>query len=242
MTSLLKNLRWQTSEFFFRPASPRPLSAVRIGLSFILIVQGFFIAPVLLELYGRQGYMQGELIDYLMAPFGHALPSLNWLSEHLFGFFISPDLWLTSAFHVYMTALVFLLFGYFTRTAAVFAVLTHWLLMGAGFWSSYGADRFAQIALFYFIWMPVGALWSFDEKSQAAPSERDPWPLARVSLRIFQIHLCLVYLSTAIAKARGHQWWDGEAIWYAVMSYGTPVWQTLGHSIAQSAPWIFKVL
>jgi hypothetical protein len=31
------------------------------------------------------------------------------------------------------------------------------------------------------------------------------------------MHLCVIYFSSGIAKARGGQWWNGEAIWRAVM-------------------------
>jgi hypothetical protein len=34
---------------------------------------------------------------------------------------------------------------------------------------------------------------------------------------VLQVHLCLVYLSTGLWKATGDQWWNGEAIWRAVV-------------------------
>jgi hypothetical protein len=34
---------------------------------------------------------------------------------------------------------------------------------------------------------------------------------------VLQLHLCVVYLSSGLEKASGRQWWDGEAVWRALM-------------------------
>jgi hypothetical protein len=44
----------------------------------------------------------------------------------------------------------------------------------------------------------------------------EPTSLARLGLRVLQLHLCIVYLSSGIEKATGEQWWNGEAIWRSV--------------------------
>ncbi len=98
---------------------------------------------------------------------------------------------------------------------AIGAWLLHLTLMNTGFFSTYGVDLFVHIALFYGAWMPVGACLSLDRR--AGRTSAAPSPLARLSLRILQLHLCIVYLTAGLSKARGLQWRNEEAIWQSVM-------------------------
>jgi len=38
-----------------------------------------------------------------------------------------------------------------------------------------------------------------------------------LSVRILQLHLCIVYIASGAEKAMGAQWWNGEAIWQTLM-------------------------
>jgi hypothetical protein len=40
-----------------------------------------------------------------------------------------------------------------------------------------------------------------------------------VSLRLMQIHLCIIYFFGGLGKLRGEMWWDGSALWFAAASY-----------------------
>ena len=67
------------------------------------------------------------------------------------------------------------------------------------FTRSCNADDFAHIGLFYCVWMPVGYAWSLDQRHGAVSDEATP--LCRLSLRVLQVHLCIVYVSSGIEKA-----------------------------------------
>src|SRR5262249_39233752 len=105
--------------------------------------------------------------------------------------------------------------GWRTRAAAALAWLTHTMLKTSGNANIYGVDEFAHIALFYCIWMPVGHALSLD--LLAGRVSGAPTPGARLGVRVLQLHLCVVYVSSGIHKALGEQWWDGEAFWRSVM-------------------------
>jgi hypothetical protein len=64
--------------------------------------------------------------------------------------------------------------------------------------------------------MPVGASFSVDGWLRGAPAP--PTAGTRLSMRAFQLHLCIIYLNSGVAKIRGEQWWNGEAIWRALMN------------------------
>src|SRR5262249_26718659 len=143
------------------------------------------------------------------------IPNMHFLAYLLGPLGLSPDATVRLVFFTYVGSLVLLLLGLQTRPAAVVAWLTQMALKTTGDYAIYGVDEFAHIALFYCVWMPVGYAWSLDRQNGKVKGE--PTPLARLALRILQLHLCIVYFSSGIEKATGEQWWNGEAIWRSVM-------------------------
>src|SRR5207248_2278213 len=103
---------------------------------------------------------------------------------------------------------------YRTRFASIAAWLTHTLFMFQQT-TSYGVDCFAQIFLFYLVWMPAGAAFSLDRL--AGRVSGDPSIAARISIRVLQLHLCVAYFFSGFEKAMGEQWWNGDAIWRSLM-------------------------
>jgi hypothetical protein len=103
--------------------------------------------------------------------------------------------------------------------------------------SIYGVDTFAHIGLFFCIWMPVGAALSWDRLSGrvsgAASAE------ARLSLRLLQVYLCIIYLASGLEKAVGEQWWNGEAMWRSLMRLDLGQFESAW--LAQ-VPWLARVL
>jgi hypothetical protein len=161
-------------------------------------------------LFGPRGVVQWSLSEAMTAP---GMPRTRWLVELLAPFDISETNVVRSLFFLYIAGLSALLFGWFTRVAAVVAWLTHLMVMMSERTALYGVDDFANIMLFYAIWMPVGAYWSLDAlagRVSSAPSLE-----ARVGLRVLQLHLCAVYFTSGVEKALQppYQWWDGEVIW-----------------------------
>ncbi len=198
--------------FVSEPASPRPLAVLRIALAGVLLLQAFALAGNLLDLYGTRGILQRPIVA-AMIPDG--VPSINWAIDLLEPLGIDADTSVRLVFLVYVGSLACLLLGWRTPFAALAAWLTHLSMKVSGSASIYGVDLFANIALFYCVWMPVGHFWSVDRLAGRVSGE--PSALARLGLRVLQIHLCIVYGTSGIEKASGEQWWNGEAIWRAVL-------------------------
>jgi hypothetical protein len=194
------------------PASARPLAVFRIGLAAVLLVQALLFAGNLLELYGSRGIVQWSVLDPGTPDY---LPRIGWVADALAPLGVSEARSVQLVFLTYVTSLACLLFGWRTRAAAVVAWLTHLMMNLSGRASIYGVDQFAHIGLFYCVWMPVGHALSADV--QAGRVRGGPSAAARLALRVLQIHLSIVYLSSGVEKATGIQWWNGEAIWRAVM-------------------------
>jgi hypothetical protein len=198
--------------FASAPASPRPLAFLRMGVTGVLLVQAFMIAPDVTELYGPRGVVQWAVSDSWIAA---GAPRLRWFTLALAPFDVAPATVVRGVFVVYAISLACLFAGWRTRAAAVLAWLTHLSFKESGAASIYGVDHFANIALFYMVWMPVGDYASLDV--QAGRRRATPSAAARLSLRVLQLHLCIVYLSSGLEKAVGLDWWTGDVMWYSLM-------------------------
>jgi len=79
----------------------------------------------------------------------------------------------------------------------------------------YGADFFASMALFYCIIFPKG---KFSIDYYIRKFEINQISL-RWSLRMLQVHLCIIYTFSGIDKGLGINWYNGESIWRAVSAH-----------------------
>ena len=192
----------------------RPLAALRIGVAAVLLAQAFAFAPSLFLFFGEHGIVQAPIASVLVPS---ALPRVTWLVK-LLAPYLDERTILLGCFTLYVGALHLLLAGCQTRAAAIVAWLLHLSLKTTGTASAYGVFEFATISLFYCSVFPVGAAMSIDALSTDATSpQHDVSFRAKLGLRVVQVHLCIVYLSSGIEKIRGEQWRNGEAIWRAVM-------------------------
>jgi hypothetical protein len=211
--AVLRRAKAAIRAFVLEPASARPLAVMRIGIAAALIGEAAVVASHLHDYYGPLGLVQPPVTDAL----AHwSLPSLPALARALSFTGLTESGAVQAAFAVYVLALHLLLLGCRTRAAAVVSWLLFLAFKKAGSAAAYGGLEFAQIALFYCVVLPVGDALSID----AFRRPRPPSVGARIGLRLLQLHLCVVYLSSGIEKARGDQWWTGEAIWRALMRPG----------------------
>jgi len=194
--------------FFLEPGSPAPLAALRIGLSLTLLLQAAYLSFHLNELYGS-GALLEKRTAAVASDWGLDVSSWN----HLFSLVGVPEASsLILLCLLYVGALLALLVGWNTRVSAIFAWFFHLILMDDQM-AIYGTDFLSHSVLFFLLWMPSGEVWSVDARRQVGgPS----WQ-ARLSLRAFQIYLCIVYLASGLEKINGTQWWSGEAIWRSLM-------------------------
>ncbi len=223
-------------DFVSAPALAKPLAALRIGLATVLLLQALAIAASVVDLFGPNvGVMQWTLNETMLIP---GMPRIRWLVELAAPLGIGEVLCVRLLFMVYVAGLSALALGWHTRLAAVIAWASHLTLMMSERSSLYGVDDFAHIALFYLMWVPAGHYWSLDVLAGRVQS--DPSFAARLGLRVLQIHLCVVYLSSGIDKATTppYQWWDGEVIWKTSI---LPDYRTFDLEWLAWYPWLAKL-
>lgn len=199
-------------EFFRTPASPIPFITLRIGLALVLLSRAFVEFDVLLDLYGNNGLIPWKISE--LGPVGW-VPSMSWLSHQLGYLGITENGSVYVVFAFYGIALIGMLVGFQTRISSIVAWLAHLTLFESASFSSYGVDSFVNIALFYCAIMPQAALVPLHQLFFKGKLERTI--RVGILLRVIQIHMCVVYFTSGIQKAKGAEWWNGEAIWRSVM-------------------------
>ena len=203
----MKKIFSRISNLFFTPSSPDTLAFFRIAVSAFALVQLFVLLPDWMWFYGPKGLLPWQISDALNTT---NTPSLFFISTHL-NISANATVYIITA--VYFLSLIGLMIGFKTRIMGVLAWLMHIILNTTGHFTAYGVETFLHIALFYCAVLPVGCCRSVDsyKKTNQIPSY-----LITLSVRLIQLHLCIMYLSCGIEKSLGAQWWNGEAIWIAL--------------------------
>src|SRR5262245_50938929 len=218
------------ARFTTRPSSPTPFGLLRIGTALCFLAKAWAEYGSLLDLYGNRGLVQWCVSDAVIDGW---VPRLSLLAGLLRGYGVDENGCAYLVFYAYVFSLLGLLVGWQTRITAGLAWLAHLTLHGSGHLTAYGVDDFAKIALFYCVLMPTGASLSVARLTGRLSGE--PTPSATLFLRLLQLHLCVVYLTAGLAKAQGTQWWNGEAIWRALMQ---PQFRAFDMEWLARVPWL----
>ncbi|MCY1044125.1 hypothetical protein OV208_22600 [Corallococcus sp. bb12-1] len=219
--------------FISAPSSAGPLAVFRIGVASLLLVQAWTLAGSLPELFGERGLVPSSVSGPMASPW---VPRLDAVAGALAPLGISQAAGVQGLAFLYVVALVGLLLGVRTRLSAVAAWVVHTVLMNSGNFFAYGVETFAHISLFYCAVMPVGEAFSRDVSTgrlSGAPSAA-----ATLSLRVLQMHLCIIYATTGVEKAVGPVWQDGTALWEVLMQ---PQYGQFDFAWLASVPWVVKL-
>jgi len=198
--------------FFLAPSTGEPLAFFRIAIALLGLVQGGWLIGSIAMLYGPDGLIPWSVSSGIVDPY---MPQLSWLKplSQLTGASATALVYVLMG--TYLCSLGALLIGKFTRYAAFIAWAIQFTFINTGFMGAYGVETFMHIALFYCIIMPVGEVFAWDKLSLSTKPVESEWNT--LSLRVLQIHLCVVYVASGAEKAMGIQWWNGEAIWQTLM-------------------------
>jgi hypothetical protein len=215
---------WEAwNEFWFRPADPATLSLLRLLVGGMLFYTHLIWSLDLAGFIGADGYLPVSELRALQTPQGGAgVATAPWHVWSLFFWIETP--WLLWTIHVFALA-VFLCMalGLFTRVVAVLAYLlaisyAQRVTPGAFF----GLDKINCMLAMYLMLGPCGARYSLDRLWRLRHGNRTeppPSTSANLAIRLMQLHLCVVYLFSGLAKLEGETWQAGTAVWWAVANY-----------------------
>jgi hypothetical protein len=205
----MKNISF-IHKFFTQQLSAETLGLFRIAVGGFAMVQLLVLLPDWMWLYGPKGILPWEVSDALSTS---EMPSMTWVLRALTPLNIKPAQVVYLVTTVYFISLAGLIAGYKTRLMGTLAWLAHLMLNTTGHFTAYGVETFTHISLFYCMALPVGAALSIDNKRKPSTI---PTYLLTLSIRVIQLHLCIMYMASGLEKAMGAQWWNGEAVWIAL--------------------------
>jgi hypothetical protein len=187
--------RWTDAwtRFWFEPTETSTLALVRAAFGVVVFVWGLSLLPVLAPLLGPHGVVPRQ-------PDG--LGAGAWSV-----FDLSDGEFLVGAVMVCLFAgSLALVAGFHGRIAAVVVFVSLLALQRRNPFAFNSGDLLLRTTAFYLMLAPAAAAFSVD-----AWAKRAPWPL-----RLIQIQLTIVYLSSVWAKVRGTRWNDGTATSYVL--------------------------
>jgi hypothetical protein len=199
---------WQ--RFFFADTDLRVFAGMRIAVSGLLLIHLAVLAPNWILWFGDAGRLDVAAARAIIDP------------DVLSVFFLLPGdaLTLWVCFGIMVVQVIALGVGFATRfnSIGVFVWLVSLHHRNNLIWE--GEDVLLRLALFLLVFMPTGRRWSIDalwrRHKRAEPRPPGPggspiWPI-----RLLQLQLSLLYLSTMLSKLGGAAWQDGSALYYAL--------------------------
>src|SRR5262245_52623203 len=210
---------WEAwNEFWFAPISPSTLSAIRVLAGAMLLYTHLVWSFDLSGFFGPNGFLPPKLMHDVFATGsdpdgpGPATGQSGAPWSH-FNYVQSPKLMWT--IHVVVLAVYFfLMIGFFSRTMALLGYLfavsyANRITPGAFF----GLDKINCMLAMYLMLGPCGArysidrLWRLKRGNVEVPSSTS----ANIAIRLIQLHMCIIYLFSGLAKLQGYPWVTGQA-------------------------------
>lgn len=202
------------NNFWFNPVDPATLALIRLLIGGMMLYTHFIWSFDLAGFIGRDGYMPVEFLKQM--------EGRHWSNWSIFDW-IGPN-WLLWTVHILALGVFACLFlGLFSRVAAVLAYLlavsyVQRVTPGAYF----GLDKTNCMLAMYLLLGPCGARYSLDrlwKLRRGDAAEPLPSVSANIAIRLMQLHLCVVYFFSALAKLEGETWKIGTALWWSASNY-----------------------
>jgi hypothetical protein len=214
--------------FWFTPADPVGLHAVRFLAGLLLLAWLLPLAGHLDGLFGLNGWFdQQAYAEAARLPFGPPKP-ITWSVLYLVG---SDPAKLQGVYWLSVAVVVLFTVGLFPR---ITSVLT-WVAV-ASFTAHPAIDADADpllLLLSFYLMIGYLLLYQGDAKQSLVTRLLGPWPGwlrrrperdegseprpslgANVALRLLQVHLAIVVVTTGLHKLQFGDWWAGVALWY----------------------------
>ncbi len=195
---------WQ--RFWFEPRPTSTLTLVRVAFGLLVLGWTAALIPGLSAMFGPNGLLPRQ-------------PTVTYAGGHwawgLLGAFRSEAA-VTAALVMLIISALFLIVGYHTRLAALLVFVGILAFERRNPFVFDSGDALIRIIALYMALSPAGAALSVDRLRRAAPRFWEIPLRTQWGLRLLQIQLTVVYLSTVWAKTRGAPWDDGSAVSYAL--------------------------
>jgi hypothetical protein len=213
---LIHGIRDGWNRFWFAPADPATLGLIRILAGSMLFYTHLIWSLDLESFFGPRGWVSPEALtrlQVLMPP-----QARGWSWSYLYWIHSPTVLWIA---HIAALCVFLLLtLGFLSRTMAVLGYLITISYANRVAFALFGLDDINAVLALYLAIGPCGAAYSLDRLwarwKAGAPQPIEPRTDANLSIRLMQVHMCVVYLFAALGKLMGASWWAGSATWMSV--------------------------
>jgi hypothetical protein len=210
------------NRFWFEPSDPHTLALIRILGGGMIFYTHLVWSIDLLAFLGPESWIPSEVSMRLQEGQG---AMFTW--SHLW-YIESPALLWTQHI-VALIVFAMLTLGLFSRVTSVLACLLTISYCHRLEGALFGLDQVNAMLAIYLMIGPCGAVYSLDRwlAKRRAGQGGDPPPATvscNVTIRLIQVHMCIIYLFGGISKMRGDMWWDGTAVWYAISNLEYQSW------------------
>ncbi|MGH3937050.1 MAG: HTTM domain-containing protein [Pseudonocardiaceae bacterium] len=190
------------NRFWFAPTATSTVAVLRIAYGILIVGWTLSLAPDLFAFFAVRGIVPEQLGN-----------TLSWYDPL---WIFQSDVTIVIMFSLLLLAAIALTLGWHARVASGIVFLgicafqsRNPLIFNAG-------DGLVRLLAFYMMLAPSGVALSLDRLRKTRDRFwefplRAPW-----AIRLIQIQLSVIYLSTVWAKLRGVTWNDGTAIHYAL--------------------------
>ncbi len=187
--------------FWLSPGPTSTLAVVRVAYGLLLLTWALMLAFDLSSFFSTSGILpEGPDIPWAWSPVDT----------------VASDTFTVALFWLLVVAAACLVLGFHSRLAAVLAFVVAISLHRPNPWVFQAGDMALRVFSFYFIFAPAGTALSIDRWRRCRATfwefpQRSLW-----ALRLIQVQLSVIYLSSVWTKVRGTTWNDGTAVSYAL--------------------------
>lgn len=208
----MQAFRTRLLEFLFPAETDHWLATLRIGIGVQVFLSSMSLRndwTFLLSVTVRR------LAEALLSSESHFIPRLGWFVNLGEKVGVDENRLLFAAWACLLVAGCGLVIGFASRASAIGAWFLHLCAAKSGGFVSYGMDSFMTIALFYLMLSPLPDQYSLDWRLRdLRPKEPHLLGFWR---RVLQLHLCVIYFFSGLAKCLGSGWWNGSSVWRALI-------------------------
>jgi hypothetical protein len=217
---------WQG--FWFRPEPTYTVGLVRMGFGALAVLWTLWLLPILHDLLGPRGVVPDQHQP--------AIPG-NWGVFEI----VSSDQAILIGWAVLLASAIALTLGWHSRVAAVLVFVLILSFLHRDVWVFNAGDSVVRIIALFVALSPCGTALSLDQRRRTgsfwSAQSRPPWPL-----RLMQVQLSIIYLSSVLIKLTGQSWPQGTAVSYALrlvdmQRLPSPDWLTTNALLMNVATW-----
>ena len=204
----LRDLASAWDRFWLAPLAPDTLGVLRLATGLMLLYSHAVWSLALEEFFTDGGWQPAEFVAASTRGAGWSywwwVPSRFIWPVHLASLAVLAAFAAGVLTHITKWLAVVVVLSYAQRTP----------------YANFGLDQISGMLTLYLALGPCGACWSVDAwlgrtaaTSTTTSTTVTASAAARLSTRLVQVHLCVIYLYAGLAKLKGTAWWNGEAIW-----------------------------